>query len=87
VAPNIERYELDPPPNPQRKAWPQPYPAVPGYSIRDSKQSIHRHTGQHCAGYLAPELYHSELTLDLTMALDRTTCRCTTTPTARWCRA
>jgi len=35
VAPNIEFYELDPPPNPQRKAWPQPYPAVPGYSIRD----------------------------------------------------
>ena len=35
VAPNIEFYELDPPANPQRKAWPQPYPAVPGYSIRD----------------------------------------------------
>lgn len=35
VAPNIEFYELDPPHNPQRKAWPQPYPAVPGYSIRD----------------------------------------------------
>jgi peptidoglycan/xylan/chitin deacetylase (PgdA/CDA1 family) len=35
VAPNIEFYELDPPPNPMRKAWPQPYPAVPGYSIRD----------------------------------------------------
>jgi len=137
VAPNIEFYELDPPANPQRKAWPQPYPAVPGYSIRDygnrvgharqmavldkygirgsislstalcdhhpeiiaqcaqrdweffshgiyntrytygmspaqerdmildSMQSIHRHTGQHCAGYLAPALSHSELTLDL----------------------
>lgn len=35
VAPNIEFYELNPPPNPQRKAWPQPYPALPGYSIRD----------------------------------------------------
>lgn len=35
VAPNIEFYELDPPDNPQRKAWPQPYPAIPGYSIRD----------------------------------------------------
>ncbi|MFV8819348.1 polysaccharide deacetylase family protein [Haliea sp. E17] len=35
VAPNIEFYELDPPANPQRKAWPQPYPATPGYSIRD----------------------------------------------------
>ena len=35
VAPNIEFYELDPPQNPQRKAWPQPYPAIPGYSIRD----------------------------------------------------
>ena len=35
VAPNIEFYELAPPANPQRKAWPQPYPAVPGYSIRD----------------------------------------------------
>ena len=35
VAPNIEFYELDPPANPHRKAWPQPYPAIPGYSIRD----------------------------------------------------
>ena len=35
VAPNIEFYELNPPTNPQRKAWPQPYPATPGYSIRD----------------------------------------------------
>lgn len=35
VAPNIEFYELDPPANPHRKAWPQPYPATPGYSIRD----------------------------------------------------
>ena len=35
VAPNIEFYELDPPKNPARAAWPHPYPAVPGYSIRD----------------------------------------------------
>lgn len=35
VAPNIEFYELDPPGNPHRKPWPQPQPAVPGYSIRD----------------------------------------------------
>jgi len=35
VAPNIEFYELDPPLNPSRKAWPQPYPATQGYSIRD----------------------------------------------------
>jgi peptidoglycan/xylan/chitin deacetylase (PgdA/CDA1 family) len=35
VAPNIEYYELDPPTNPYRKPWPQPHPAVPGFSIRD----------------------------------------------------
>jgi len=35
VAPNIEFYELDPPENPNRKPWPQAYPAVGGYSIRD----------------------------------------------------
>jgi len=35
VAPNIEFYELAPPVNPARAAWPHPYPAVPGYSIRD----------------------------------------------------
>jgi allantoinase len=35
VAPNIEFYELNPPKNPARTAWPHPYPAVPGYSIRD----------------------------------------------------
>ena len=137
VAPNIEFYELNPPANPYRKAWPGPYPAVPGYGIRDygnrvghvrqmevldkygvrgsislspalcdhhpeiiemcaersweffshgiyntrytygmdeaqeremirdSMQSIHKHTGQNCAGYLAPALSHSEVTLDL----------------------
>ncbi|MCE2914803.1 MAG: polysaccharide deacetylase family protein [Rubrivivax sp.] len=35
VAPNIEFYELNPPKNPHRAAWPHPVPAVPGYSIRD----------------------------------------------------
>lgn len=137
VAPNIEFYELDPPPNPYRTPWPQPQPAVPGYSIRDwgnrvghvrqmelldkygirgsislsaalcdhhpeiiemckernweffshgvyntrytygmneqqerdmikdAMESILKHTGQQCAGYLAPALSHSELTLDL----------------------
>jgi len=137
VAPNIEFYELEPPPNPYRTAWPQPSPALPGYSIRDygnrvghvrqmrllekygvrgsislstalcdhhpeiieqcrernweffshgiyntrytygmsevqerdtirdSMESIYSHTGQKCAGYLAPALSHSELTLDL----------------------
>ncbi|ASJ73940.1 polysaccharide deacetylase family protein [Granulosicoccus antarcticus] len=137
VAPNIECYELDPPANPQRKAWPQPSPALPGYTIRDygnrvghhrqmalldkygirgsvslsvalcdhhpeiiqlcaernwelfshgiyntrytyglseeqerdmirdSIESIYRHSGQKCAGYLAPALSHSEHTLDL----------------------
>jgi peptidoglycan/xylan/chitin deacetylase (PgdA/CDA1 family) len=137
LAPNIEFYELNPPDNPHRKAWPQPYPAIQGYGIRDygnrvghlrqmalldkygirgsislstalcdhhpeiiamckernweffshgiyntrytygmseqqerdmirdSIESIYRHTGQHCAGYLAPALSHSELTLDL----------------------
>lgn len=35
VAPNIEFYELKPPVNPQRAAWPHPFPPVPGYSIRD----------------------------------------------------
>ena len=33
--------------------------------IRDSLHSILRHTGQKCAGYLAPALSHSEVTLDL----------------------
>ena len=35
VAPNIEFYELNPPANEHRKAWPSPYPSIPGYSIRD----------------------------------------------------
>ncbi len=35
VAPNIEFYELNPPNNPFRKPWPQPSPALPGYTSRD----------------------------------------------------
>jgi peptidoglycan/xylan/chitin deacetylase (PgdA/CDA1 family) len=35
VAPNIEFYELDPPINSGRKAWPKPHPDVVGYSHRD----------------------------------------------------
>ena len=137
VAPNIEFYELDPPANLQRKAWPTPHPSVPGYSIRDygnrvgherqmkvldrygvrgsislstalcehhpeiitackernweffshgiyntrytygmspdqeremirdSIETIYRHTGQQCSGYLAPALSHSDDTLDI----------------------
>jgi len=137
VAPNIEFYELNPPRNPQRAAWPQPAPAVPGYSIRDygnrvghvrqmelldkygirgsislsaalcehhpeiiemcrerdweffshgiyntrytygmseaqeremildAMQTIEKHAGRKPAGYLAPALSHSEVTVDL----------------------
>ncbi|RMF10424.1 MAG: polysaccharide deacetylase [Alphaproteobacteria bacterium] len=35
VAPNIEFYELNPPNNPFRKAWPRPYPDIVSYSYRD----------------------------------------------------
>ena len=35
VAPNIEVYELNPPANAFRTPWPQPFPALPGYTIRD----------------------------------------------------
>ncbi len=137
VAPNIEFYELDPPPNLKRKAWPRPVPDVLGYATRDwgnrvghprmmrvldahgirgsvslstallvhhpeviaaaaergweffshglyntrytygqsedeeraaiaeSMAAITRHTGQHCDGYLAPALSHSEHTVDM----------------------
>jgi allantoinase len=137
VAPNIEFYELQPPRNPQRAPWPQPYPPVPGYSIRDygnrvghmrqmrlldkygirgsislsaalcehhpeiikmcrerdweffthgiyntrytygmseeqeramildSMETIEKHVGRKPAGYLAPALSHSEVTVDL----------------------
>ena len=137
VAPNIEFYEIDPPANPSRPAWPRPAPDVQGYATRDygnrvghmrmmdlldsygvrgsvslsaavcdhhpeiielcverdweffshgiyntryaygmdeaqeramiedSVDAIARHTGQRCAGYLAPALTHTERTLDL----------------------
>ncbi len=35
LAPNIEFYELQPPRNPVRGAWPRPAPDVLGYSYRD----------------------------------------------------
>jgi allantoinase len=35
VAPNIEFYEFDPPPNPKRKPWARPLPDVLQYSNRD----------------------------------------------------
>jgi len=35
VAPNLEYYEIDPPPHPQRKAWARPHPDVVGYGHRD----------------------------------------------------
>ena len=35
VAPNIEFYELAPPPNPHRKPWPRPVPDVLNYAYRD----------------------------------------------------
>lgn len=34
-APNVEHYELDPPPNPSRTPWPRPIPDVLHYSWRD----------------------------------------------------
>jgi allantoinase len=34
-APNIEFYELTPPPNPERAAWPRPVPDVLNYAWRD----------------------------------------------------
>ncbi len=43
VAPNIEFYELNPPENPHRKPWPQAYPSVGGYSIRDYGNRVGHH--------------------------------------------
>ena len=137
VAPNIEFYELNPPANPHRGAWPKPSPDVSGYGTRDygnrvghmrmmrvldkygvrgsislstalcehhpeiielckerdweffshgiyntrytygmdeaqeramiedAMETIRKHTGQQCAGYLAPALTHTEITMDL----------------------
>ena len=33
--------------------------------IEDAMRTIRRHTGQHCDGYLAPALTHTEVTMDL----------------------
>ena len=137
VAPNIEFYELDPPANPHRRAWPRPVPDVQAYATRDygnrvghmrmmelldkygvrgsvslsvalcehhpeiiemckargweffshgiyntryaygmdeaqeramiedAMRAIAEHTGEPCAGYLAPALTHTERSLDL----------------------
>jgi allantoinase len=35
IAPNFEFYELNPPKNAQRAAWPKPYPDIDGYGTRD----------------------------------------------------
>ncbi len=40
VAPNLEYYEIDPPPHPQRKAWARPHPDVVGYAHRDHSNRV-----------------------------------------------
>ena len=40
VAPNLEYYEIDPPPHPQRKAWARPAPDVVGFSHRDHSNRV-----------------------------------------------
>jgi allantoinase len=35
IAPNFEFYELNPPANPARAAWPKPYPDIESYGTRD----------------------------------------------------
>lgn len=40
VAPNLEYYEIDPPANPQRKAWSRPHPDVVGYAHRDHANRV-----------------------------------------------
>ena len=40
VAPNLEYYEIDPPPHPRRKAWGRPHPDVVGYSHRDHSNRV-----------------------------------------------
>jgi allantoinase len=35
IAPNFEFYELNPPANPARAAWPRPYPDIEAYGTRD----------------------------------------------------
>ena len=40
VAPNLEYYEIDPPPHLRRKAWGRPHPDVVGYSHRDHSNRV-----------------------------------------------
>ena len=40
VAPNLEYYEIDPPPHPKRAAWPRPHPDVVGFSHRDHSNRV-----------------------------------------------
>jgi allantoinase len=40
IAPNLEFYELDPPPHPMRKSWTKPHPDVVGYSHRDHSNRV-----------------------------------------------
>lgn len=40
VAPNLEYYEIDPPPNPHRTPWPKPHPDVVNYSYRDHSNRV-----------------------------------------------
>ncbi len=40
IAPNLEYYELDPPPHPRRKAWARPVPDVVGFSHRDHSNRV-----------------------------------------------
>ena len=40
VAPNLEYYEIDPPPHPRRKAWGRPHPDVLGFSHRDHSNRV-----------------------------------------------
>lgn len=40
VAPNLEYYEIDPPPNPHRKSWARPHPDVVGFSHRDHSNRV-----------------------------------------------
>ena len=40
VAPNLEYYEIDPPPHPKRRAWARPAPDVVGYAHRDHSNRV-----------------------------------------------
>ena len=40
ISPNLEYYEIDPPPNPHRKSWAKPHPDVVVYSHRDHANRV-----------------------------------------------